>query len=336
MIDFRFGNRFARQRNHWRFCRRSVDRFIECGITPNKITVAIAAGLAKSGKTVFADRSACFHQRPDADEQVKIDIAYNQTNIREVIGVSSTASARPALTASFNPRLCRHACLAQPHCAGPFGLCSRRHRQRWYLVRTNGPAYMRMGRGDVGEFIVTASSLTRCWSGKEVNKGSDITYRSLAAKRSGCFTGRRKIGEKTLFRPVCSTCLQLNPSMRPRFDRPLDKDHHHPRGTQPVRLGEAVAHIVATSATPVPMRIIGFPDEELLVGRSAELAAHYGLSADNVVTAIKTCLRCKYKYEYSGYRSKHGQTSHHFSLPMARWSPARCSTPSNHRSSRPG
>ena len=29
---FSFGNRFARQRNHWRFAAEHPDRFIECGI----------------------------------------------------------------------------------------------------------------------------------------------------------------------------------------------------------------------------------------------------------------------------------------------------------------
>jgi len=38
------------------------------------------------------------------------------------------------------------------------------------------------------------------------------------------------------------------------------------------------------------MRIIGFPDEELLVGKSGELFAHYGLSAGNVAAMAKELL----------------------------------------------
>ena len=46
-------------------------------------------------------------------------------------------------------------------------------------------------------------------------------------------------------------------------------------------LGGAVAEIVAQS-TPVPMRILGIPDENSILGTPLEIFNHYGIDADGI------------------------------------------------------
>ena len=46
-------------------------------------------------------------------------------------------------------------------------------------------------------------------------------------------------------------------------------------------LGAAVAEVVVQHR-PVPMRILGIPDEPAIAGKTAEVFAHYGISADNI------------------------------------------------------
>jgi transketolase len=46
-------------------------------------------------------------------------------------------------------------------------------------------------------------------------------------------------------------------------------------------LGAAVAEVTATQC-PVPVRILGIPDEPAIAGKTAEIFRHYGLTADNV------------------------------------------------------
>ena len=46
-------------------------------------------------------------------------------------------------------------------------------------------------------------------------------------------------------------------------------------------LGEMVAGILAQNHC-VPLKIMGFPDEEYKVGSSQELFEHYGLTAENI------------------------------------------------------
>ena len=267
------------------FAAEHPDRFIECGIAEQN-AVAIAAGLAKSGKTVFVTGPACF-LAARAFEQVKIDVAYNKTNVK-VIGVSSGVSYGPlGGTHTSTHDYAGMRALPNLTVLAPSDNVQAASLTE-YLVRTNGPAYMRMGRGDV-EGIYRDGEQFNVGVAKEVNKGSDITI--IACGETVWHALQAAEGERRYFGP-CARHVYTNPSMRPRFaGRSRSPGHHHPRGTQPVRrLRQAVAHIVVTSATPVPMRIIGFPDEELLVGRSAELFAHYGLSADNVVAAAKDLL----------------------------------------------
>jgi transketolase len=54
-------------------------------------------------------------------------------------------------------------------------------------------------------------------------------------------------------------------------------------------LGELVAHITAEHC-PVPVKILGFPDEEYMVGKSAELFAYYGLNREGIVKTARGLL----------------------------------------------
>jgi transketolase len=51
-------------------------------------------------------------------------------------------------------------------------------------------------------------------------------------------------------------------------------------------LGAAVAEIVVQTC-PVPMRILGFPDEWSPAGSSAQLFDHYGFTAEKLAARIR-------------------------------------------------
>ena len=54
-------------------------------------------------------------------------------------------------------------------------------------------------------------------------------------------------------------------------------------------LGELVSHVVVENA-PCRMAILGFPDEEYIVGKSAELFKHYGLTPENIAANARRLL----------------------------------------------
>ncbi len=262
-------------------------RFIECGIAEQN-AVGIAAGLAKVGKTVFVTGPACF-LAARAYEQVKVDVAYNKTNVK-IIGVSSGVSygplggthtsthdfasmrALPNLTVLVPSDNLQAACLTE------------------WLSQDNGPAYMRMGRGDV-EGIYDEHETFEVGKAKLVRNGSDVTIIACGETVWPAIQAANRLAKEGISARVLDMFTI----------KPLDRDAviraaRETRGIVTLEehsefggLGEAVAHVVAET-DPVPMKIIGFPDEELLVGKSAELFEHYGLSAENAAAQAKRLL----------------------------------------------
>ena len=65
------------------FANTYPEQFVEVGIAEQNI-VSVAAGLAASGKIAFAVSPACFLSMRSV-EQVKVDVAYSNTNVKLII-----------------------------------------------------------------------------------------------------------------------------------------------------------------------------------------------------------------------------------------------------------
>ena len=273
------------------FAKEHPDRFIECGIAEQN-AVAIAAGIAKSGKCVFVTGPACF-LAARAFEQVKVDVAYNKTNVK-IIGVSSGVSYGPL----GGTHTSTHDLASMRALPNIIVLAPSDNIQTAALTEqislTSGPVYMRMGRGDV-EGIYSEGETFKIGRAKTVRDGNDITiiacgetvWHALqaAAKLAEIGVSVRVLDMFTI-KPLDDEAVR---SAAKETKAIITIEEHSEFGG----LGEAVAHVMATSAVGVPMRIIGFPDEELLVGKSGELFAHYGLSADHLVQVAEELLEVK-------------------------------------------
>src|SRR5690625_2124331 len=71
------------------FGKELPDQIVEVGIAEQNI-VGIAAGLAHSGKKPFVTSPACFLSMRSI-EQIKVDVAYYQTNVK-LVGISGGVS----------------------------------------------------------------------------------------------------------------------------------------------------------------------------------------------------------------------------------------------------
>lgn len=260
---------------------------VELGIAEQN-AVAFGAGLALTEKNVFVTSPACF-LAARAYEQVKVDVAYNNTNVK-LIGVSAGVS--------YGPLGCTHTSLhdfasmrALPnlHVYAP----SDAVQTRWLtkeLVSLNGPAYVRMGRGDVERIYPEETQFSQN-KAMVLQSGTDVTliacgemvYYALKAaellKSEGVSAGvidvfcLKPFDEETVIKAV-------------RVSKAIvTVEEHSVNGG----LGELVAHSVVQSH-PCPMTIMGFPDEEYIVGDSRELFEHYGLTAENIAANAKRLL----------------------------------------------
>lgn len=262
------------------FANAFPNQFVEVGIAEQNI-VGISAGLAHSGKKPFVTSPACFLSMRSI-EQIKVDVAYSGTNVK-LVGISGGVSYG-ALGMSHHSVQDIAVARAIPGLA--VVLPADRHetkRMTEALVKHQGGVYVRIGRNavedvyesDDGEFVIGKAVTLR--------DGSDLTI--IAAGE----TVRVALDTEKALKEVGVSCRVINM----HTIKPLDVEaiiqaagetghiitveEHSIFGG----LGAAVAEVVVQHQ-PVPMRIIGIPDEPAIAGKSSEVFKHYGIHPDHL------------------------------------------------------
>lgn len=268
------------------FAAELPKQFVETGIAEQNI-VGIAAGLAHSGKKPFVASPACFLSMRSI-EQVKVDVAYSRTNVK-LVGISGGVSYG-ALGMSHHSLQDLAVTRAIP------GLTvivpADRHETRKMtqaLVGHVGGAYIRIGRNPV----------------EDVYESDDYEFRIGKAVRLRDGTGLTMIAAGETVRIALDAAVLLARDgiearvLNMHTIKPLDEEAIVQAATETGAiitleehsihggLGAAVAEVTA-GRCPVPVRIMGIPDEPAIAGKTADIFRHYGLTAENVRTIAKT------------------------------------------------
>lgn len=262
------------------FAERFPEQFVEAGIAEQNI-VGMSAGLAHSGKKPFVTSPACFLSMRSI-EQIKVDVAYSATNVK-LIGISGGVSYG-ALGMSHHSVQDLAVARAIPGLA--VMLPADRHETRKMteaLVNYKGGVYMRIGRNPVADVYESDEYAFQIGKAVTMKNGSDLTI--IAAGE----TVRVALDAADALAVDGVSCRVLNM----HTIKPLDEaaiiaaatetghiitvEEHSVYGG----LGAAVAEVVVQHA-PVPMKVLGIPDEPAIAGNTAEVFQHYGLSADNI------------------------------------------------------
>ncbi len=263
------------------FAKAYPEQFVEVGIAEQNI-VGISAGLAHSGKKPFVTSPACFLSMRSI-EQIKVDVAYSATNVK-LVGISGGVSYG-ALGMSHHSVQDIAVARAIPGLA--VILPADRHETKKMteaLVRYKGGVYVRIGRNPV-EDVYDEADETEYVIGKAVTMRGGRAITIIAAGE----TVRIALDAAELLQQAGISCRVLNM----HTIKPLDEEailraaretghiitveEHSIHGG----LGAAVAEVVVQHC-PVPMRIVGIPDEPAIAGTTAQVFQHYGLTADNL------------------------------------------------------
>jgi transketolase len=266
------------------FAKAYSNQFVEVGIAEQNI-VGMAAGLAHSGKKPFVTSPACFLSMRSI-EQIKVDVAYSATNVK-LVGISGGVSYG-ALGMSHHSVQDLAVTRAIPGLA--VVLPADRHetkRMTEALVKHVGGVYIRIGRNPV-EDVYDSPEECEFILGKAVTmrEGKDITI--IAAGE----TVRVALDAEKLLKEAGVACRVLNMhTIKPLDEEAILRAARETGGIITVEehsvlggLGAAVSEVVVQHH-PVPMRIIGIPDEPAIAGKSAEVFKHYGIDADNLSRA---------------------------------------------------
>jgi len=255
--------------------RKFPGRFVELGIAEQN-AVTFAAGLASTGRTVFAAGPASF-LAARSYEQVKVDVAYAESDVK-ILGVSAGVSYGPlggthtALHDFAGMRALPNIEVFAPSDAVQAGAITRN------VAASGLPAYIRTGRGDV-EGIYPEDETFEPHRAKTVREGSDVTLVACGEMVAAALGAAGILqSEGISARVLGQFCL------KPADPEPIIEAA---RGTGAVvtaeehsihgGLGELVCAVTAAHC-PVPVAVMGFPDEEYLIGKNHELFAAYNLT----------------------------------------------------------
>ena len=264
------------------FARELPAQFVECGIAEQD-AVGISAGLAHSGKKVFCCGPACFYVARSL-EQVKVDLAYSGNPVT-ILGVSGGV-AYGALGATHHSLhdIAVLRCFPGMNIVLPPDARTTARLVR-FLSDFPEPAYVRVGRAAVPDVYENEDFEFEIGKANVLLDGSDLTLIGAGETVWHALQAGKALREKGISARV------LDLSWIKPFDREavlraaretgriLTVEEHSRFGGLGALVTEAI------SEHPVPVRILGIPDENVIHGTSPEIFHHYGLDADGITRA---------------------------------------------------
>jgi transketolase len=264
-------------------------QIIEVGIAEQNL-VGIAAGLAASGKCVFAVSPACFLTARSL-EQIKNDVAYSDHPVT-LVGISAGVSYGAlgsthhslhdiaVLRAINNIDIVVPADNQETRCAVQAA------------ARAQHPTYLRFGKAPLYDLHPATLSYER---GKSIalREGTDLAFISsgetvvhavLAAGHLAASDGIScAVISMPMIRPLDVDAI-LNAA---RCGAVITVEEHMVNGG----LGEACASVLLESGNAVRFKRIGIPDEYTVTGSQSDIFRHYGISMEGLAAAGRQLVR---------------------------------------------
>ena len=262
------------------FATALPQQFVECGIAEQN-AVGISAGLAHSGKKVFCCGPACFYVARSL-EQVKVDLAYSENPVT-ILGVSGGVAygALGATHHSLHDIAVLRTFPGMTVCLPSDWRVTKKLVK--FLVDFDKPCYVRVGRAAVPDVYADDSFEFGLGKAITVLDGTDVTIVATGETVWHAWQAALRLKEQGISARVLD-CSWLKPfdeeairTAARETGRIVTVEEHSRFGG----LGAMVCEVL--SEQPVPVRILGIPDENVVHGTNAEIFHHYGLDAEGIV-----------------------------------------------------
>lgn len=269
------------------FTNTHPDRTTEIGIAEQN-AVTVAAGMAHEGKHPFVFSPASFLAMRSI-EQVKVDVAFNQNNVK-LIGISGGNSytwlgnTHHSLNDVAITRAIPDLEVYQP--------CDKYQVKALikYLLQSDKPAYVRIGKRKLDnvyhedfDFIAGKAKIIR--KGKDVcliSTGETLFFTLQAAKKLANQGIDAEVVDLSSIKPLDTKMLD---KLACEFGHIVTIEEHDVING----IGSAVAAEVAKYAH-AKLDILGFPDKPAIQGTQDEVLHYYGLDDEGIVKSVKKIL----------------------------------------------
>ena len=269
------------------FAREFPERFFNMGIAEQNL-YAQAAGIALSGKRVCASTFAMF-ATGRAYEIVRNSIGYTHANVKIcATHAGITVGEDGASHQTFEDiSLMRNIPQMTVICPSDAVAAKKLVRQ---AVEMDGPCYIRLGRAAVPVFYSGDADIT-LGRGNQVRDGKDVTIIATGIMVSAAVEAAAELEKEGIEARIIDihTIKPIDEDMiieaAKETGRIVTAEEHSVIGG----LGDAVAQVVVRNC-PVPMAMVGQEDVFGESGKPGELLEKYGMTASDVVKAVKGLL----------------------------------------------
>ena len=273
------------------FKKKCPERFIDCGIAEANM-MGVAAGLATTGKKVFASSFAMFASGR-AYEIVRNSIGYPHINVKIGATHAGISVGEDGATHQCNEDIALMRTIPGMTIINPADDVEAKAAVE-AAINIDGPVYLRVGGLAVPVFNDKDTYKFEVGKGVQLKDGKDVTIVA-----TGLMVNEARIAADNLEKEgVSARVINIHTI------KPLDKDiickaaeetgvivtaeEHSVIGG----LGSAVADAV-TECCPVPVVKVGVNDVFGHSGPAVDLLKEFGLSAENIVEKVKYALTLK-------------------------------------------
>lgn len=259
------------------------ERFFNCGIAEQNL-MGISAGLAASGKTVFASTFAVF-ATGRAYDQIRQSIAYPRLNVKIVathagITVGGDGASHQMLEDIALMRVLPNMNVVAPADYHETGKAIKA------VSETNDPYYVRLGRSNV-PIITDEDDTFEIGVSSVLKDGNDITLIGTGIMVSRCLKAAKllekqhgidaKVINMSTIKPLDEIAI-VN-AAKETGGIVTAEEHVVSQG-----MGSGISQVLSESYH-VPMKRVGIPNVFGESGGSEELMDKYGLTAEHIVEA---------------------------------------------------
>jgi transketolase len=266
------------------FASKFPDRFFNVGIAEQNL-YGIAAGLAVSGKVVFASTFAMF-ATGRAFEIIRNSIAYPHANVKICathagVTVGEDGGSHQCIEDIALMRTIPGMVVLNPADA----VSASKLIEKAYEI--DGPVYVRLGRAAVPKIYDDKKDL-EVGKAVKIREGKDYTIIA-----TGVMVNEALIASETLKAEGIDVRVLDMHTIKPIDEEAIISAAKETKGIVTAEehtvmggLGSAVSEVIVRNH-PVPMEFVGIKDVFGQSGKPAELLKEYNLTADDIVKAVK-------------------------------------------------
>lgn len=273
------------------FLKKYPERFFNCGIAEGNM-ISVAAGLASTGKIVFASSFAMF-AAGRAFEQVRNSVGYPHLNVKIGATHAGLSVGEDGATHQCNEDMGIMRTIPGMIVINPADAVEARACVEAAILH-DGPVYMRFGRLAVPTLFDKDTYKFEIGKGVTLSEGSDVTIVATGLMVGEALTAKELLANEGISARVINI----------HTIKPIDKEilataanetgaivtaeEHSIIGG----LGSAVCEALCESC-PVPVLRVGVEDAFGCSAPAKEVLKAYGLTAENIVAKAKTAIALK-------------------------------------------